>query len=76
MTGHGPQLPAAPVWSGSGCPAGPASTEAMAALLTSCPGVNVLTGPDGPYPNRRPPGHRLYLTVRLTPPPPKPEPPR
>ena len=40
------------------------------------PGVNVLTGPDGPYPNRRPPGHRLYLTVQLTqPPPPKPEPP-
>ena len=48
----------------------------MAALLTACPGVDVLTGPDGPYPNRRPPGHRLYLTVRLTQPPlPKPEPP-
>ncbi len=48
----------------------------MAALLTSCPGVNVLTGPDGPYPNRRPPGHRLHLAVRLTPPLPKPEPPQ
>ena len=55
----------------------PAGTEAMAALLTSCPGVNVLTGPDGPYPNRRPPGHRLFLTVQLTQPPlPKPEPPQ
>ena len=54
----------------------PGDAEAMAALLTSCPGVDVLTGPDGPYPNRRQPGHRLYLTVQLTQPPlPKPEPP-
>ena len=44
----------------------PGDAEAMAALLTSCPGVDVLTGPDGPYPNRRQPGHRLYLTVQLT----------
>ena len=41
----------------------PGGAEAVAALLAACPGVEVLTGPDGPYPNRRQPGHRLYLTV-------------
>ena len=40
--------------------------EDLAALLAGCPGAEILTGPDGPYPNRRQPGHRLYLTVRLT----------
>ena len=40
---------------------------AMAGVLAAVPGLEVLTGPDGPYPNRRSPGHRLYLTVRLTP---------
>ena len=29
--------------------------------------MQIPTGPDGPYPNRRQPGHRLYLTLRLTP---------
>ena len=38
-----------------------------AAVLASIPAVQILSGPDGPYPNRRQPGHRLYLTVRLTP---------
>jgi hypothetical protein len=43
----------------------PGAPEAVAALLASCPGVEVLTGPDGPYPNRRQPGHRVYLLVRV-----------
>jgi hypothetical protein len=47
----------------------PDEAAAVAAALASLPGVQVLTGPDGPYPNRRQPGHRLYLTVRLTEPP-------
>jgi hypothetical protein len=46
----------------------PADAEALAAVLAAAPGVQILTGPDGPYPNRRQPGHRLYLTLRLTPP--------
>ena len=41
---------------------------AMAGVLAAVPGLEILTGPDGPYPNRRQPGHRLYLTLRLTPP--------
>ena len=51
-----------------------ADADALAAVLASIPAVQILSGPDGPYPSRRQPGHRLYLTVRLTqPPPPKPE---
>ena len=46
-----------------------ADAEALAAVLAGIPGVQILTGPDGPYPSRRQPGHRLYLTVRLTQPP-------
>ena len=45
----------------------PADADALAAVLASIPAVQILSGPDGPYPNRRQPGHRLYLTVRLTP---------
>ena len=45
----------------------PAGAEALAAVLASTPAVQILTRPDGPYPNRRQPGHRLYLTLRLTP---------
>jgi hypothetical protein len=48
---------------------GRGDTAALADVLAAVLGVDVLTGPDGPYPNRRQPGHRLYLTVRLTPPP-------
>ena len=44
-----------------------ADAAAMASVLAAVPGLEVLTGPDDPYPNRRRPGHRLYLTVRLTP---------
>ena len=47
----------------------PADAGALAAVLAGTPGVQILTGPDGPYPSRRQPGHRLYLTVRLTQPP-------
>lgn len=52
----------------------PDDADALAAILASTPAVHILTGPDGPYPNRRQPGHRLYLTLRLNQPPPKPEP--
>ena len=44
----------------------PADADALAAVLAGSPGVQILTGPDGPYPSRHRPGHRLYLTVRLT----------
>ena len=47
----------------------PADAGALADVLAGSPGVQTLTGPDGPYPSRRQPGHRLYLTVRLTQPP-------
>ena len=47
----------------------PADAAALAAVLAATPAVQILTGPDGPYPSRRQPGHRLYLTVRLTQPP-------
>ena len=45
----------------------PADADALATVLARVPAVQILSGPDGPYPNRRQPGHRLYLTVRLTP---------
>ena len=44
-----------------------AGDRVLATVLASVPAVQILSGPDGPYPNRRQPGHRLYLTVRLTP---------
>jgi len=44
-----------------------ADADALAAVLAGVPAVRILSGPDGPYPSRRQPGHRLYLTVRLTP---------
>jgi hypothetical protein len=50
----------------------PADVGALAAVLAGIPAVQILTGPDGPYPNRRSPGHRLYLTLRLTQPPRRP----
>jgi hypothetical protein len=45
----------------------PGDTDALAVVLAGIPAVQILSGPDGPYPCRRQPGHRLYLTVRLTP---------
>ncbi len=40
-------------------------TDALIEILSGTPGVEILTGPDGPYPNHRDAGERLYLTVRL-----------
>ena len=45
----------------------PADAGALAAVLAGIPACADPPGPDGPYPSRRQPGHRLYLTVRLTP---------
>ena len=47
----------------SGAPAG---LEAVTALLAAGTGVEVLIGPDGPYPNRRDAGARVYLTIGIT----------
>lgn len=44
-----------------------AGLDALTVILAADPAVEVLTGPDGPYPNRRDPGHRVYLTVRIPP---------
>jgi hypothetical protein len=38
--------------------------DVLAAILAAYPGVQV-TGQSGPRRNRRDPGHRIYLTVRL-----------
>jgi len=38
---------------------------ALAVLLASHPAADILTGPDGPYLNRREPGSRIYMTVRV-----------
>ena len=40
---------------------------ALAAMLAANPAVEILAGPDGPYRNRREPGYRVYLTVRVPP---------
>ena len=41
------------------------AVDTLTAILASCPAVDLLTGPDGPYRNHRDPGHRVYLTVRV-----------
>jgi hypothetical protein len=41
-----------------------AACDALTAILAASPGVTI-TGQSGPRPNRRDPGHRCYLTVRL-----------
>jgi len=46
-----------------------AALAALAALLASSPAAELLTGPDGPYPNRRDAGGRVYLTVGIIIPP-------
>ena len=38
---------------------------ALATLLATHPAIGILTGPDGPRANRREPGSRVYLTVRV-----------
>ncbi len=42
-------------------------TDALIEVLASTPGVEILTGPDGSYPNHRDSGERVYLTVRIPP---------
>ncbi len=41
---------------------------ALTGLLAAVPFIEILTGPDGPYPNRRDAGERVYLTARIHPP--------
>ena len=45
----------------------PADLEAVTARLAAHASVEVLTGPDGPYLNRRDAGARVYLTIRTGP---------
>ena len=45
----------------------PAALESVTALLAADASVEILTGPDGPYPNRRNTGARVYLTIRTGP---------
>ncbi len=47
----------------------PGDADALTAILAAHPAVQILTGPDGPYPNRRQHGSRYYLTLQLIPPP-------
>jgi hypothetical protein len=56
VTGQGPLAPGAVQVRLTG---GQDDVSAVAAVLASCPGVEILTGPDGPYRNRRQSGHRL-----------------
>ena len=64
MTGQPGQAPGVVKVRLSGAPA---DLETVTALLAAGPGVEVLTGPDGPYPNRRDAGARVYLTIRAGP---------
>ena len=41
---------------------------ALTGLLAAVPFIEILTGPDGPYPNRRDAAERVYLTARIHPP--------
>ena len=71
MTAWGGQAPGVVKVRLSGAPAG---LKAVTALLAAGTGVEVLTGPDGPYPNRRDTGARVYLTIRTGPAPAGPDP--
>ena len=71
MTAWGGQAPGVVKVRLSGDPAG---LEAVTALLAADASVEVLTGPDGPYPNRRDTGARVYLTIRTGPAPAGPDP--
>jgi hypothetical protein len=52
----------------------PADADALAAVLASVPAVQILSGPDGPYPSRRQPGTGSTSPCGSPPqPPPKPE---
>ena len=41
------------------------ATDALIKILAAAAGVEILTGPDGPYPNHRDAGARMYVTLRL-----------
>ncbi len=43
----------------------PPALAALASVLAALPCIEILTGPDGPYPNRRDAGARVYLTARI-----------
>ncbi len=43
----------------------PFGLDVLTAILSGLRAVEILTGPDGPYPNRREAGERVYLTVRI-----------
>ena len=65
MTGQGPLAPGVVQVRLNG---GQDDGAALAGVLAAVPGLEVLTGPDGPYPNRRDAGERVYLTARICPP--------
>jgi hypothetical protein len=41
--------------------------NAVTVILAASPSIEISTGPDGPYPNRREPGGRTYLIIRVRP---------
>ena len=43
----------------------PFGLDVLTAILGGLRAVEILTGPDGPYPDRREAGERVYLTVRI-----------
>ena len=66
MTGQGPQAPGVIQVRLTGHQD---DTATAASVLAVAPGLEILTGPDGPYRPGARPASGLYLTVRLTPPP-------
>ena len=60
MTAWGGQTPGVVKVRISGAPA---DLETVTALLAADTGVEVLTGPDDPYPNCRDASARVYLTI-------------
>jgi hypothetical protein len=61
MTAWGGQAPGVVKVRISGAPA---DLAMVTDLLAGAAHVEILTGPDGPYPNRRDAGARVYLTIR------------
>jgi hypothetical protein len=43
----------------------PFGLDVLTAILSGLRAVEILTGPDGPHPDRRAVGERVYLTVRI-----------
>ena len=72
-------MPAAGKTPAPAAPAGPGVVQvrllgsrpalaALALLVARLPGIEILTA-RGPHPNRHDPGERVYLTIRIDPPP-------